>query len=50
MILYLLQVMTHLADSFETWKTTGKVSNKIAWFKRKDGTIFPGLISAKNFV
>ncbi|MFZ0183922.1 MAG: PAS domain S-box protein [Nitrosotalea sp.] len=35
-------------DSFETWKTTGKVSNKIAWFKRKDGTIFPGLISAKN--
>ena len=36
-------------DSFETWKTTGKVSNKIAWFKRKNGTIFPGLISAKNF-
>ena len=37
------------ADSFETWKATGKVSNKIAWFKRKDDTIFPGLISAKNF-
>ena len=36
-------------DSFETWKTTGKVSNKIAWFKRKNGTMFPGLISAKNF-
>ncbi len=35
-------------DSFETWKTTGKVSNKIVWFKRKDGTTFPGLISAKN--
>ncbi len=35
-------------DSFETWQTTGKVSNKIAWFKRKNGTIFPGLISAKN--
>ncbi|WP_133121027.1 PAS domain-containing sensor histidine kinase [Candidatus Nitrosotalea bavarica] len=35
-------------DSFKTWKTSGKVFNKIAWFKRKDGTIFPGLISANN--
>lgn len=35
-------------DSFETWKTTGIVFNKMVWFKRKDGTTFPGLLSANN--
>src|SRR5574337_394625 len=34
--------------TFETWKTTGRVENEEIWFKRKDGTIFPGLISANN--
>ncbi len=40
-----------LADmrrTFETWKATGKVDNAEIWFKRKDGTTFPGLISANN--
>ena len=35
-------------DSFETWKTTGMVFNKMVWFKKKDGTVFPGLLSANN--
>ncbi|SRR5579885_66058 len=34
--------------TFETWKATGRVENVEIWFKRKDGTIFPGLISANN--
>ncbi len=34
--------------AFETWKQTGRVENKEIWFKRKDGTTFPGLISANN--
>ena len=35
-------------DSFENWKKTGSVRNKIVWFKRKDRTIFPALLSANN--
>lgn len=34
--------------TFETWKTSGHVENIEIWFKRKDGTNFPGLISANN--
>lgn len=37
-----------LRDSFETWKSTGYVKNSQVWFKRKDGTTFPTLISANN--
>ncbi|MBI1829701.1 MAG: PAS domain S-box protein [Thaumarchaeota archaeon] len=42
---------SHLAaihDSFETWKKTGLVTNREIWLKRKDGSIFPALISATN--
>ena len=35
-------------DSFETWKSTGMVFNKMVWFKRKDGTTLPSLLSANN--
>lgn len=34
--------------SLETWKRTGRVKNSEVWFKTKDGTTFPGLISANN--
>jgi PAS domain S-box-containing protein len=37
-----------LYDSFEEWKRTGTVRNKEVWFKRKDGSTFPALISANN--
>ncbi|MGI0018564.1 MAG: PAS domain-containing sensor histidine kinase [Nitrosotalea sp.] len=35
-------------NSFETWKTTGTVSNTKVWFKRKDNSEFLGLINATN--
>ena len=35
-------------QSFEEWRRTGKVTNKQVWLKRKDGSKFPGLISANN--
>ena len=35
-------------DSFEDWKKTGTVRNKMVWFKRKNGTAFPDLLSANN--
>lgn len=35
-----------LQNSFETWKKNGKVSNREMWFKRKDGSIFPCLLSS----
>lgn len=42
------QSQQDMRDSFETWKRAGHVENKEIWFKRKDGTMFPGLISANN--
>jgi PAS domain S-box-containing protein len=40
--------MDDMHKTFETWKHTGRVENNEIWFKRKDGTTFPGLISANN--
>lgn len=37
-----------IKDSFETWKRKGSVRNKEIWLKCKDGSIFPGLLSANN--
>lgn len=42
------QSQKDMRDSFETWKRAGHVENKDIWFKRKDGTTFPGLINANN--
>ena len=42
------QSQKDMRDSFETWKRAGRVENKEIWFKRKDETTFPGLISANN--
>ncbi len=36
------------ASSFETWKSTGKISNNKIWFKRKDNSEFLGLVNATN--
>lgn len=40
--------MEDMRKTFETWKKSGKVENIEIWFKRKDGSVFPGLISANN--
>ncbi|MDE1814680.1 MAG: PAS domain S-box protein [Thaumarchaeota archaeon] len=37
-----------MQKTFESWKKSGRVENIEIWFKRKDGSIFPGLISANN--
>lgn len=42
------QSQKDMHDTFETWKQAGHVENKEIWFKRKDGSTFPGLISATN--
>ncbi len=49
-----VSIFEHIADcdvkslqnSFETWKKDGTVSNREMWFKRKDGSIFPCLLSS----
>ncbi|MGI0062678.1 MAG: PAS domain-containing protein, partial [Nitrosotalea sp.] len=40
--------MEDMKKTFETWKKSGRVENIEIWLKRKDGTIFPALISANN--
>ena len=42
------QSMESMHKTFETWKQAGKVDNMEIWFKKKDGSTFPGLISANN--
>jgi len=37
-----------LKNTFEKWKDTGKVSNIELWFKRKDSTEFPVLLSVNS--
>ncbi len=37
-----------MKNAFENWKKANKVDNVEIWFKRKDGTTFPGLLSANN--
>ncbi|MGH7747974.1 MAG: PAS domain-containing protein, partial [Candidatus Dormibacteria bacterium] len=37
-----------MQESFETWKKKGIVEDRKVWFKKKDGSTFPGLISANN--
>jgi PAS domain S-box-containing protein len=37
-----------LKDSFETWKKTGMVNSREIIFQRKDGSLFPGIVSATN--
>jgi PAS domain S-box-containing protein len=36
----------NLKETFHTWKDKGKVGETLLWFKRKDGTVFPVMLSA----
>ncbi len=40
--------LADIENSFDMWKKTGQVRNKEIWLKCKDGTVFPGLLSANN--
>ncbi len=40
--------MEDMKKTFEAWKRSGRVENIEIWLKRKDGSIFPALISANN--
>ena len=40
------QSLEAMREAFETWKRKGLIENKEIWFKRKDGSTFPTLISA----
>lgn len=40
--------MSDIRDSFDTWKKNGVVKNREMWFKRKDGSEFPVLLTANN--
>ena len=42
------QSLNDLQESFTSWKKDGLVRNKNIWMKRKDGTIFPTLLSATS--
>jgi PAS domain S-box-containing protein len=37
-----------LVNSISEWKETGKIVNKEIWMKRKDGSVFPVLLSGTN--
>lgn len=49
-------IFEHVAQQSESdlhrihknWKQTGKIINEELWFQRKDGTVFPTLISVSN--
>ena len=38
-----------IRESFKNWRRAGTVKNKEIWLKRKDGTIFPTLLSATSY-
>ncbi|MDR3782225.1 MAG: PAS domain-containing sensor histidine kinase, partial [Candidatus Nitrosotalea sp.] len=40
--------MNDMKNAFESWKKSNKVDNVEIWFKRKDGSTFPALLSANN--
>jgi len=42
------QSKENMHKTFENWKKSGKVENSEIWLKRKDGSIFPALLSANN--
>src|SRR5690348_12187289 len=39
---------SEMRRTFNIWKKTGRVTNKEIWFKRKNKTIFLGILSANN--
>ncbi len=41
--------LDQMSEVFNLWKTGASITNKEVWMKRKDGTIFPALLSATTF-
>src|SRR5579872_3095707 len=41
--------ISHMTQSFDSWKSGLSITNKEIWMKRKDGTTFPALLSATTF-
>ncbi|MDE1727395.1 MAG: PAS domain-containing sensor histidine kinase [Thaumarchaeota archaeon] len=41
--------LDNMKEVFNSWKNGASVTNKEIWMKRKDGTIFPALLSATTF-
>ncbi len=39
----------HMRQIFDSWKSGHSITNKEVWMKRKDGAIFPALLSATTF-
>jgi PAS domain S-box-containing protein len=42
------QSIKEMSNTFESWNETGHAENREIWFKRKDGSTFPALLSANN--
>ncbi len=42
------QSTNEMRNTFESWKETGHAENREIWFKRRDGSTFPALLSANN--
>lgn len=42
------QSIKEMRNTFESWKETGHAENREIWFKRRDGSTFPALLSANN--
>jgi len=38
-----------MKETFDSWKSGSSITNKEVWMKRKDGTVFPALLSATTF-
>ncbi len=43
------QSMGYMQQIFGSWKAGHSITNKEVWMKRKDGTVFPALLSATTF-
>ncbi|HEX5456837.1 MAG TPA: PAS domain-containing sensor histidine kinase [Candidatus Nitrosotalea sp.] len=41
--------LASMRESFGSWKSGQSITNKEVWMRRKDGTIFPALLSATTF-
>ncbi|MGI0017708.1 MAG: PAS domain-containing sensor histidine kinase [Nitrosotalea sp.] len=41
--------INNMRQSFDSWKSGLSITNKEIWMKRKDGTVFPALLSATTF-
>ncbi len=42
------QSIKEMRNTVESWKETGHAENREIWFKRRDGSTFPALLSANN--